>query len=39
LQVVGTHVKYGQQTLGEFIQHFVVEHDQAHVKQIRALLS
>lgn len=39
LQVVGTHVRYGQQTLGEFIEHFIVEHDQGHVRQIRSLLS
>jgi uncharacterized damage-inducible protein DinB len=39
LQIVGTHVKYGPQTLAEFIEHFVVEHDQAHVRQIRALLA
>jgi uncharacterized damage-inducible protein DinB len=38
LQKPITHVKFGQQTLGEFIGHFIVEHDQAHVKQASALL-
>jgi len=32
------HIKYGPQTLTEFIQHFIVEHDQAHVGQIMILL-
>lgn len=35
LQLEGDHVKYGRQTLAEFIQHFIVEHDQAHVRQAR----
>lgn len=39
LQIVGTHVKFGPQTLAEFIGHFVVEHDQGHVRQIKALLA
>lgn len=34
----GEHVKYGTQSLGEFVQHFIVEHDQAHVEQARELL-
>jgi hypothetical protein len=38
LQIEGNHVKYGPQTLAEFIQHFVVEHDQAHVRQATELL-
>jgi uncharacterized damage-inducible protein DinB len=33
------HVKFGRQTLGEFIDHFIVEHDQAHVKQASTLLA
>ncbi len=39
LQKTGVHVKYGPQPLAEFIDHFIVEHDQAHVKQTTALLS
>jgi uncharacterized damage-inducible protein DinB len=38
LQIKGNHVKYGPQTLAEFIQHFIVEHDQAHVQQATELL-
>jgi hypothetical protein len=30
-------VKYGAQTLGSFIEHFLVEHNQAHVRQAQAL--
>lgn len=32
------HVKYGNQTLGEFIDHFIVEHDQGHERQVMVLL-
>jgi len=38
LQVEGEHVRYGRQTLAEFIQHFIVEHDEAHVRQAREAL-
>ena len=37
LALTGEHVKYGTQTLGHFIQHFLVDHDQAHVRQARTL--
>jgi uncharacterized damage-inducible protein DinB len=37
LQQTVTHVKFGPQPLGEFINHFIVEHDQAHIQQIQAL--
>jgi uncharacterized damage-inducible protein DinB len=37
LQITGEHAKYGTQTLGHFIQHFLVENDQAHVRQAQAL--
>jgi uncharacterized damage-inducible protein DinB len=39
LAVEGEHVKFGRQTLGEFIQHFVVEHDQKHVAQARRCIA
>ena len=39
LQKMVEHSKYGPQTLGAFIEHFIVEHDQAHVQQVRKLLS
>jgi uncharacterized damage-inducible protein DinB len=39
LQKMGTHMKYGPQTLAAFIQHFIIEHDQAHVKQVKTLLA
>jgi uncharacterized damage-inducible protein DinB len=39
LQKPINHVKFGRQTLGEFMDHFIVEHDQAHVKQASALLA
>jgi uncharacterized damage-inducible protein DinB len=39
LRTMVEHVKYGPQTLAEFIQHFILEHDQAHVGQIKALLA
>lgn len=39
LQIVGEHVRYGPQSLGEFVQHFIVEHDQVHVEQAEALLA
>lgn len=39
LHRVVEHVKYGPQTLAEFIGHFIVEHDRAHVAQLRAVLS
>jgi uncharacterized damage-inducible protein DinB len=38
LQTEGEHVKYGLQTLAEFIEHFIVEHDEIHVQQARSLL-
>ena len=39
LQITGEHVRYGPQTLAEFIQRFMVEHDQVHVQQAQALLT
>ena len=39
LQITGEHVRYGPQTLAEFIRRFMVEHDQAHVQQAQALLT
>jgi uncharacterized damage-inducible protein DinB len=39
LQQPVNHVKFGRQTLGEFIEHFIVEHDQAHVRQASLLLA
>jgi uncharacterized damage-inducible protein DinB len=39
LRTIVKHIKYGTQTLAEFIQHFIVEHDQAHVGQVSALLA
>ena len=39
LQKTGEHIKYGPQTLAAFIEHFIIEHDQAHVKQVQTLLS
>ncbi len=38
LQSSGVHVKFGEQTLAEFIQRFVVEHDAAHVRQARQIV-
>jgi uncharacterized damage-inducible protein DinB len=38
LLITGEHVKFGSQSLGEFIQHFIVEHDQAHLEQTRELI-
>lgn len=38
LQVMGVHVKRGPQTLGAFVHHFLVEHNEAHVQQIKELL-
>ena len=37
LKTVTEHVnpKFGRMTLGDFIQHFIVEHDQNHVGQAR----
>jgi uncharacterized damage-inducible protein DinB len=41
LATAGQHVnpKFGRQTLAEFLQHFVVEHEQSHVRQARACLA
>jgi uncharacterized damage-inducible protein DinB len=39
LSVTGEHVKYGPQSLGEFVQRFIVEHDRVHVEQAEALLT
>jgi len=39
LQEMGEHIKYGPQTLAAFIEHFVIEHDQAHIKQVQTLLA
>ena len=39
LQITGQHIRYGPQTLAEFIQRFMVEHDQAHVQQAQTLLT
>ncbi|HET7088504.1 MAG TPA: DinB family protein [Anaerolineae bacterium] len=39
LRIQGEHVKYGPQMLSEFIERFVVEHDQVHVEQATALLT
>lgn len=40
LATVGQHInpKFGRQTIGEFIHHFIVEHEQGHVRQARACL-
>jgi uncharacterized damage-inducible protein DinB len=38
LALTGQHSKYGEQTLGWFIDEFVVRHLAAHVKQIKACL-
>ncbi len=38
LKIKGDHVKFGEQTLQHFIGHFIVEHDQSHVRQARARL-
>ena len=35
LEIPGEHVKFGRQTVGELIQHFIVEHEQKHVQQAR----
>jgi uncharacterized damage-inducible protein DinB len=37
LAVAGEHVspKFGRQTLGDFLHHFVVDHDRKHVEQAR----
>lgn len=39
LQRMGEHITYGPQRLSAFIQHFIIEHDQAHVKQVQTLLT
>lgn len=39
LQIKGEHVVSGPQTLGAFIQRFLVEHDHIHVEQVKALLA
>jgi uncharacterized damage-inducible protein DinB len=36
LQLTGDHVKFGKQTLAHFVGHFIVEHDQGHVRQARS---
>ncbi|GAC1398853.1 MAG: hypothetical protein NVSMB56_13830 [Pyrinomonadaceae bacterium] len=38
LKLTGDHVKFGEQTLQHFVGHFIVEHDQSHVKQARLRL-
>lgn len=38
LPITGEHVKFGTQTLGYFIGHFIVEHDQAHLQEALALV-
>jgi len=38
LPLTGEHVKFGTQTLGYFIGHFIVEHDQAHLQEAQALI-
>jgi uncharacterized damage-inducible protein DinB len=38
LEIKGEHVKFGTQTLAEFLVHFVVEHDQKHVGQAQRCL-
>lgn len=39
LQIGLEHISAGPQTLGEFIQRFIVGHDKAHVEQARQLLA
>lgn len=41
LATVGQHVnpKFGRQTIEEFVRHFIVEHEQSHVRQARACLA
>lgn len=39
LDIPGEHVKFGHQTLREFIAHFIVEHDQKHVQQAQRCLA
>lgn len=38
LQVEGEHIRYGPQAMAEFIQHFIVEHDETHVSQAREVV-
>jgi hypothetical protein len=38
LQIPCNHVRFGPMTLGEFIQRSIIDHDQAHVEQARAML-
>jgi len=38
LQQPLSHVRLGPQTLGEFIDHFIVDHDRDHVRQSMVLL-
>jgi uncharacterized damage-inducible protein DinB len=40
LKTFGEHVnpKFGRQALADFIQHFIVEHEQGHLRQARACL-
>jgi uncharacterized damage-inducible protein DinB len=39
LQIEVEHINFGPQTLGEFIQRFMVGHDRIHVEQATALLA
>lgn len=39
LQIKLEHISAGPQTLGEFIQRFIVGHDRAHVAQAQQLLA
>lgn len=39
LELAGEHVRYGRQTLAEFIRRFMVEHDRLHVQQAQARLA
>ena len=38
LQIPCKHVRFGEMTLGEFMQRTLVEHDQAHIEQARSFL-
>ena len=38
LELTGEHVVSGTQTLGHFVEYFVVGHDKLHVRQAKALL-
>jgi uncharacterized damage-inducible protein DinB len=39
MQEMGNHFKYGPQPLAAFIEHFIIEHDQAHIEQVQTLLA